>query len=134
MFACGANLFMMATSSCSSSNSSSQEDVHGDDSHSGNSQNSSLIGSPPSSPSNKHVTRHHQHQQQQSGPRYKLVHEGDIQMCRLNHTRTIVSKIMNSKYLRRWESHRLILGQTEITSLTVSTQQKRKKEGVSGGC
>ncbi|XP_064610749.1 LOW QUALITY PROTEIN: C-Maf-inducing protein-like [Liolophura sinensis] len=53
-----------------------------------------------------------------TGPRYKLIHEGDIQVCRLNHTRTIVSKIMNSKYLRRWECHHLILAQSEICSET----------------
>ena len=55
-----------------------------------------------------------------SAPRCKLLHEGDIQLCRLNHTRTIVSKIMNSKYLRRWESHHLILNDSEIQSQTVS--------------
>lgn len=54
------------------------------------------------------------------GPRFKLIHEGDIQICRLNHTRTIVSKIMNSKYLRRWESHRIVLDKNEICSCTVS--------------
>ena len=55
-----------------------------------------------------------------SGPKFKLINEGDIQLCRLNHTRTIVSKIMNSKYLRRWESHHLILADSEILSSTVS--------------
>lgn len=54
--------------------------------------------------------------------RCKLLHEGDIQLCRLNHTRTIVSKIMNSKYLRRWESHHLVLSNGEIRSLTVGTE------------
>lgn len=53
------------------------------------------------------------------GPKYKLIVEGDIQLCRLNHTRTIVSKIMNSKYLRRWETHHLVLGQFAISSVTV---------------
>ncbi|XP_069113637.1 C-Maf-inducing protein-like [Argopecten irradians] len=53
-----------------------------------------------------------------SGPRFRLINEGDIQICRLNHTRTIVSKIMNSRYLRRWESHRIVLGKTEIHSAT----------------
>ncbi|CAH1779274.1 unnamed protein product [Owenia fusiformis] len=53
-----------------------------------------------------------------SGTRYKLIHEGDIQVCRLNHTRTIVSKIMNSKYLRRWEAHHLELADCEIRSST----------------
>jgi len=52
--------------------------------------------------------------------RCKLLHEGDIQLCRLNHTRTIVSKIMNSKYLRRWESHHLVLDSCEIRSQMVS--------------
>lgn len=52
--------------------------------------------------------------------RYKLINEGDIQICRLNHTRTIVSKIMNSKYLRRWESHRIILGLNDIASSMAS--------------
>lgn len=51
--------------------------------------------------------------------RCKLISEGDIQLCRLNHTRTIVSKIMNSKYLRRWESHHLLLDSCEIRSNTV---------------
>jgi len=52
--------------------------------------------------------------------RCKLLSEGDIQLCRLNHTRTIVSKIMNSKYLRRWESHHLLLDSCEIRSNTVA--------------
>lgn len=55
------------------------------------------------------------------GPKHKLITEGDIQVCRLNHTRTIVSKIMNSKYLRRWESHKLVLDHSEIRSTTVGT-------------
>lgn len=52
--------------------------------------------------------------------RFKLINEGDIQVCRLNHTRTIVSKIMNSKYLRRWESHHIILGGNDMKSSMVS--------------
>ena len=55
-----------------------------------------------------------------AGQRYRLLLEGDVQLCRLNHTRTVVSKIMNSKYLRRWEGHHLVLGSSEITSSTVS--------------
>lgn len=51
-----------------------------------------------------------------TGPKYKLITEGEIQVCRLNHTRTIVSKIMNSKYLRRWENHHLVLSPNEIRS------------------
>lgn len=58
------------------------------------------------------------------GARFKLINEGYIQICRLNHTRTIVSKIMNSKYLRRWESHRIVLDKNEIRSCTVSNVNK----------
>lgn len=54
------------------------------------------------------------------GPRYKLLTEGDIQLCHLNHTRTVISKILSSKFLRRWESHRLYLHDSSITSKTVS--------------
>lgn len=54
------------------------------------------------------------------GPKFKLVHEGDIQCCRLNHQRTVISKILSSKFLRRWETHRFILTSFNITSKTVS--------------
>lgn len=57
-----------------------------------------------------------------AGPKFKLISEGDIHVCRLNHTRTIVSKIMNSKYLRRWESHHLHLTGSDIKSATVSVE------------
>lgn len=56
----------------------------------------------------------------QTGPKHKLITEADVQVCRLNHTRTIVSKIMNSRYLRRWESHKIVLDPNEIRSSTVS--------------
>lgn len=56
----------------------------------------------------------------QTGPKHKLISEADVQVCRLNHTRTIVSKIMNSRYLRRWESHRIVLDHNEMRSTTVS--------------
>lgn len=51
-----------------------------------------------------------------TGPKYKLIVDADVQVCRLNHTRTIVSKIMNSKYLRRWEGHHIVLDDNEIRS------------------
>ena len=57
-------------------------------------------------------------------PRYKLIQEGDVQLCRLNHRRTLISKIMNSRYLRRWETHHLILGDGVIESTTVCTYLK----------
>ncbi|XP_054164446.1 C-Maf-inducing protein-like [Oppia nitens] len=52
------------------------------------------------------------------GPKFKLIHEGDIQLCRLNHQRTVISKILSSKFLRRWESHHLYLTSVNITSKT----------------
>ncbi|GFS20143.1 C-Maf-inducing protein, partial [Elysia marginata] len=52
------------------------------------------------------------------GPKHKLITEADVQVCRLNHTRTIVSKIMNSRYLRRWESHKIVLDDNEMRSAT----------------
>lgn len=56
----------------------------------------------------------------QTGPKHKLITEADVQVCRLNHTRTIVSKIMNSRYLRRWESHRIVLDDNEMRSTTAT--------------
>lgn len=55
-----------------------------------------------------------------SGPKFKLIHEGDIQVCRLNHSRTVINKILSSKFLRRWENHHLFLTKTQINSKTVS--------------
>lgn len=56
-----------------------------------------------------------------SGPKFKLIHEGDIQLCRLNHCRTVINKILSSKFLRRWENHHLFLSTTQINSKTVSS-------------
>lgn len=55
------------------------------------------------------------------GPRYKLLLDGDLQVCYLNHTRTVISKILSSKFLRRWESHRVYLNPNCISSKTVSS-------------
>ena len=80
--------------------------------------NAEKLQTPPSSPTmNGHTVG--PIKPAHTGPKYKLLTEGDIQLCRLNHTRTIVSKIMNSKYLRRWESHHIILTDSAITSETV---------------
>lgn len=51
-------------------------------------------------------------------PRMKLVNEGDIHVCRLNHTRTVISKLLSSKFLRRWEVHHLYLNDDTICSKT----------------
>ncbi|XP_054010731.1 C-Maf-inducing protein-like [Hylaeus anthracinus] len=52
------------------------------------------------------------------GPRFKPIEEGDIQVCFLNHTKTLVRKILSSKFLRRWETHHLYLNDTCISSKT----------------
>ncbi|KZC04076.1 PREDICTED: C-Maf-inducing protein-like [Dufourea novaeangliae] len=52
------------------------------------------------------------------GPRFKPIEEGDIQLCFLNHSKTLVRKILSSKFLRRWETHRLYLNDTCISSRT----------------
>lgn len=53
------------------------------------------------------------------GPKFKIIHEGDVHLCRLNHQRTIVSKILSSKFLRRWETHRIYLTSVNLASKTV---------------
>lgn len=56
-----------------------------------------------------------------NGMRYKLLQEGDIQVCVIRHPRTFLSKILTSKFLRRWEPHHLTLADNSLTSATVST-------------
>ncbi|XP_062860348.1 C-Maf-inducing protein isoform X2 [Trichomycterus rosablanca] len=53
-----------------------------------------------------------------SGMRYKLLQEGDIQVCAVKHPRTFLSKILTSKFLRRWEPHHLTLTDSSIMSAT----------------
>ncbi|XP_023316799.1 C-Maf-inducing protein-like isoform X2 [Trichogramma pretiosum] len=55
-----------------------------------------------------------------SGPRFKPVEEGDIQVCYLNHARTLVSKILSSRFLRRWETHHLYLNDACLSSKTLT--------------
>ncbi|XP_071785114.1 C-Maf-inducing protein-like [Asterias amurensis] len=50
--------------------------------------------------------------------KYKLIHRGTIQVCRINHASNVVNKIMNMKFLRRWETHELVLGESTVYSLT----------------
>ncbi|XP_076378800.1 C-Maf-inducing protein [Megalopta genalis] len=52
------------------------------------------------------------------GPRFKPIEEGDIQLCFLNHSKTLVRKILSSKFLRRWETHHLYLNDTCVSSKT----------------
>ena len=56
------------------------------------------------------------------GPRFKLLSEGDIQLCRLTHSGTVISKILSSKYLRRWETHHIFLNDAWLSSKTVTIQ------------
>ncbi|KYN38321.1 C-Maf-inducing protein [Trachymyrmex septentrionalis] len=55
-----------------------------------------------------------------AGPRFKPLEEGDIQVCYLNHTRTLVKKILSSKLLRRWETHHLYLNDACLSSKTLT--------------
>ncbi|XP_011708014.1 PREDICTED: C-Maf-inducing protein-like [Wasmannia auropunctata] len=55
-----------------------------------------------------------------AGPRFKPLEEGDIQVCYLNHTRTLVKKILSSKFLRRWETHHLYLNDACLSSKTLT--------------
>ncbi|CAB3977186.1 Hypothetical predicted protein [Paramuricea clavata] len=50
--------------------------------------------------------------------KFKLMHEGDIQVCRLNHSSTLLSKILSSKFLRKWESHHVVLAEYHLFSTT----------------
>ncbi|XP_032681051.1 C-Maf-inducing protein-like [Odontomachus brunneus] len=55
-----------------------------------------------------------------AGPRFKPLEEGDIQVCYLNHTKTLVRKILSSKFLRRWETHHLYLNDACLSSKTLT--------------
>ncbi|XP_057377088.1 C-Maf-inducing protein-like [Daphnia carinata] len=50
----------------------------------------------------------------------KLLSEGDIQLCRVTHSGTVLGKILSSKFLRRWETHHLYLNDAQISSKTPS--------------
>lgn len=56
------------------------------------------------------------------GPRFKLIKEGDVQVCFLDHTRTVISKILSFKFLRYFESQHLYLNETKISPKHVSFQ------------
>ena len=54
------------------------------------------------------------------GPKFPLLHEGEILVCRISHQRTLLSKILGSRMLRRWATHRIVLSDSQIYSITVS--------------
>lgn len=51
--------------------------------------------------------------------KYKLLKEGQVQICRVQHSRNVFSKIASSKFMRRWETHQLILERDEIVAKIV---------------
>lgn len=53
--------------------------------------------------------------------KYKLMNEGDVQVCKVKHGKNFVDKMISStRLLRRWETHHLYLEDNSITSKTVS--------------
>lgn len=53
------------------------------------------------------------------GPKFKLLSEGDIQVCKVKHGQNLMSKLTSSKLLRRWETHHIYLNDLCISSKTV---------------
>ncbi|XP_022692364.1 C-Maf-inducing protein-like isoform X2 [Varroa jacobsoni] len=51
------------------------------------------------------------------GPKFKLTRDFDAAVCRLNQHKTLVSKILSSRFLRRWENHSVRLELHAIDSL-----------------
>lgn len=54
-----------------------------------------------------------------TGTRYPLVNEGECQVCRISHQKSLLQKIIFSKPLRKWENHRIVLSDSHVTSCTV---------------
>lgn len=55
-----------------------------------------------------------------AGPKFKLVTEGDVQVCKVKHGNNLMDKFIGSKLLRRWETHHIFLNDSCISSKTVS--------------
>lgn len=68
-----------------------------------------------------------------NGMRYKLLQEGDIQVCVIRHPRTFLSKILTSKFLRRWEPHHLTLADNSVASATVRARPGPADTAAGGG-
>ncbi|RMC09254.1 hypothetical protein DUI87_14262 [Hirundo rustica rustica] len=67
-----------------------------------------------------------------NGMRYKLLQEGDIQVCVIRHPRTFLSKILTSKFLRRWEPHHLTLADNSVASATSHGTGSSSPRGADG--
>jgi len=55
-----------------------------------------------------------------NGTRYLLVSEGECQVCRTSHPKNILQKLLHSTHWRKWETHKLILSESNLTSSNVS--------------
>ena len=52
--------------------------------------------------------------------RYSLITEGEVQVCRINHHKSLLQKIIYSRPLRKWEAHKIVLSDNHLHSTTVS--------------
>ena len=57
-----------------------------------------------------------------NGTRYALIGQGECQVCRIAHQKNLLQKIIFSKPLRRWESHVLLLSESNISATNVSVK------------
>ena len=55
-----------------------------------------------------------------NGTRYSLIGQGECQVCRIGHQKNLLQKIIYSRPLRRWETHVLLLSESNITASNVS--------------
>ena len=53
--------------------------------------------------------------------RFELLGESDVHLCKLQHSATVIAKILSCKYLRRWETHHLFLNDACLSSKTVKS-------------
>ncbi|CAL8096913.1 unnamed protein product [Orchesella dallaii] len=59
------------------------------------------------------------------GQKFKLLSDGDVQVCRVKHGKNLVDKVIGSKLLRRWETHHLYLNDACISSKTKGKDEAR---------
>jgi hypothetical protein len=52
--------------------------------------------------------------------RIKLILEGDLHICKLQHSRNVFGKLLNSKLLRRWKMYNVVLKENEIFAKMVT--------------
>ncbi|XP_022253249.1 C-Maf-inducing protein-like isoform X3 [Limulus polyphemus] len=54
-----------------------------------------------------------------AGTKLKLLHETDVLLCKVFHSRNVVHKFLGSKFLRKWENHHLFFTDSEIISRSI---------------